>query len=330
MRKLLWVIGGVAALLVAAFLLLRTPDTDPAAMRAKYGGPPSQFVTLSNGQTVHLRDEGPRDAPVIMLLHGSSSDLHTWASWTERLAGDYRIVRFDQRGHGLTGPAHDGAYAQTVFAEDVDGVADALGIDRFILAGNSMGGAVALRYALAHPDRLAGLVLLDASNAPVRDDGDGNLAFTLLRIPGLNRTLIEIMPRSIIARSLSQSVSVQGVVTDATIDRYWELARYPGNRTATIARASQPRETFRSADLARLEVPVLILWGEEDQLVPIAHARWFARHLPNATLRSYPGVGHLPMEEAPDRSVADVRDWIVAREVRGNRVAAASSSVTTR
>ena len=193
-----------------------------------------------------------------------------------------------------------------------------------------MGGAVALRYALAHPNRLAGLVLLDASNAPVRDDGDGNLAFTLLRIPGLNRTLIEIMPRSIIARSLSQSVSVQGVVTDATIDRYWELARYPGNRTATIARASEPRETFRSADLARLEVPVLILWGEEDQLVPIAHAGWFARNLPNATLRSYPGVGHLPMEEAPDRSIADVRDWIAAQEVRGDRTTAASSSVTTR
>ncbi len=73
-RSAKWVLG-ILVVLFGAFLLLRTPDTDPAVMKAKYGGPPSQFVDLGGGLTVHLRDEGSRDAPVLVLLHGSNADL---------------------------------------------------------------------------------------------------------------------------------------------------------------------------------------------------------------------------------------------------------------
>ncbi len=83
-----WALRGLLALvglLVIGFLLLRTPDTGPAQMRAKYGAPPSQFVQIGEGVTVHLRDEGPRDAPAIVLLHGSNADLHTWEPWVQAL-----------------------------------------------------------------------------------------------------------------------------------------------------------------------------------------------------------------------------------------------------
>ena len=102
-----WVLRGflaLVALLVIAFLIFRTPDTDAAEMRAKYGGPPSQFVDIGDGVTVHLRDEGPKDAPAIILLHGSNADLHTWDPWVQALKDQYRVIRFDQVGHGLTGP----------------------------------------------------------------------------------------------------------------------------------------------------------------------------------------------------------------------------------
>jgi pimeloyl-ACP methyl ester carboxylesterase len=316
MRAALLTICGLFAFLLAAFLVLRTPDSHPVAMRAAYGGPPSQFLELATGQTVHLRDEGPRDAPAIVLLHESNADLHTWEPWVRLLAERHRIVRFDQRGHGLTGPAHDGDYSPAAFALDVGALADRLGLERYVVAGNSMGGSVALTHALAAPNRLAGLVLISAAGAPVASMATGNLAFKLLQVPLLNRVLIEIMPRDAVVRSLRQSVSVKTVASQEAIDRYWQLARYPGNREATLARFGEDRRPFKRHDLAALDVPVLILWGEEDALIPAAHARWFENALGQSRLVTYPGIGHLAMEEAPLRSAADLARWLEEPEVR--------------
>ncbi len=319
MKRAAKIFAVLAAIAILVFFLARTPDTDPDEMMAKYGTPPSQVIVLPDGQRIHLRDEGPRGAPVIMLLHGSNADLHTWQPWVEDLRGDYRVVRYDQIGHGLTGPARDGDLSPAAFAADVGEVADALGIGRFVLAGNSMGGMVAARYAMAHPDRLLGLVLIDASGAPVERKGGGNLAFALAAKPGINQLAREITPRALVERSLSQSVSNQAVVTPKAVDRYWELARYPGNRDAMIARFTQPRQPFTPEQVRAIRVPTLVMWGQEDTIVPYEAAGWFMAHLPDATIASYPGVGHLPMEEAPARSVADLRGWLAEHVLRPAR-----------
>ena len=310
MRRLGIILLSVLALLAIAFVFLRTPDTDQAAMRAKYGGPPSQFVTLDSGLTVHLRDEGPRDAQVIILLHGSNADLQAWQPWTERLSDRYRIIRFDQLGHGLTGPAPDGDYSTAAFVKSVDQVADTLGLAKFVIGGNSMGGGIALSYTMAHPERVNGLILVDAFGAPVEQTGSGNIGFKIAGLPVVNQLITQITPRAIIKRSLSQSVSNQAIVTPQTVDRYWELLRYPGNREATLARFAQVKTPFDSADVGQVKVPVLIIWGEEDTLIPFAAANWFAEHLQNSVSISYPGIGHLPMEEAPENTAATVRQWL--------------------
>jgi pimeloyl-ACP methyl ester carboxylesterase len=316
-----WALRGVLALvglLVVAFLIVRTPDTDPAAMRAKYGAPPSQFVAINGGVTVHLRDEGPRDAPVIMLLHGSNADLHTWEPWVQALKGRYRVIRFDQVGHGLTGPDPREDYSTTNFVADIDEVADKLGLKTFVLGGNSMGAKHALAFAIAHPERLSGLVLVDGSGGPMlkiarleKDDKDsGNVGFAIARMPGVNRIAEQITPRSLIAQSLEQTVSVKSIVTPAMIDRYWELLRYPGNRRATLARFSMPYDPLAEADISRFNTPTLILWGEEDRIIPVEAGRWLAKTLPQNTLRTYPKVGHLPQEEAPAATLADLEPWL--------------------
>lgn len=311
MKMLGKILLGITALLVIAFMIFRTPDTDPAKMRAKYGGEPSRFIALEGGPTVHLRDEGPRGGPVIVLLHGSNADLHTWQPWAEQLRKDYRVIRFDQIGHGLTGPAPDGDYSTAAFVKTVDQVTDALGLGKFVLGGNSMGGGVALAYAMAHPARLDGLILVDASGAPItRERGGGNIGFAIARMPVLNKLMTQITPRSIIEQSLSQSVSNQAVVTPRTVDRYWELLRYPGNRAATLTRFGQTRTSFSASEVQRVKMPTLIIWGEDDALIPFASAAWFAANLPGSTSISYPGIGHLPMEEAPEKSAAAVRGWL--------------------
>lgn len=300
----------VAALLGAGFLVLRTPDTNRQAMIAKYGTPPSQFVTLRPGLSVHYRDEGPRGAPVVMLLHGSNADLHTWDAWTANLARDYRVIRFDQIGHGLTGADPAGDYAPQTFADDVGRMADKLGVRRFVLAGNSMGGGIALRFALAHPERLDGLVLIDSSGAPRLGKPPGNIGFTLARNPIGSWLMTRITPRSLIAKSLRQTVRNPASLNETTIDRYWELLRFPGNRAATVARFSQPRIPFAAASLAKLPMPVLIQWGADDPLIPLAAGQWLHRAIARSRMIVYPDIGHIPMEEAAARSVADLRNWL--------------------
>lgn len=322
-----WLVRGVLmllAVLVVAFLAFRTPDTDAAEMRAKYGGPPSQFVEIGDGVTVHLRDEGPKDAPAIILLHGSNADLHTWEPWAQALKNRYRVIRFDQVGHGLTGPdpAHD--YSRKNYAEDIREVADALGLDRFILGGNSMGGKHALAFAVAYPERVSGLVLVDGSGGPMlpikggksrKDTGGGNIGFKIAQTPGINLAVEQITPRSLIKQSLEQSVSVKSVASEAAVDRYWELLRYPGNRRATLKRFGYAYEPLTEADIAALAMPTLILWGEEDRLIPVEAGEWLAKTMPSARLVVYPGIGHLPHEEAVAATLSDLERWLAERDV---------------
>lgn len=310
MKRLAKVLAALVVVLVVVFLVVRVPDTDTDAMWAKYGTAPSQKLHLADGRTIHVRDEGPRDAPVIVLLHGSNADLHTWQPWTDRLKADYRMIRFDQRGHGVTGPAADGHYTVDAFVADVDAVADKLGLERFVLAGNSMGGGIAMAYAMEHPGRLQGLVLVDAGGADIRREGGGNLLFTVAAIPGVNKLMAQITPRSLVEQSLSQSVANQAIVTPEAVDRYWELARYPGNREATLERFGTARTPFTPQQVRAVQVPTLVMWGKEDSLIPYAAAGWYMEHLPNAKLAAYPGIGHIPMEEHPDQSAADLRAFI--------------------
>lgn len=316
-----WLVRGLLALLallVVAFLVFRTPDTDAAAMRAKYGGPPSQFVEIGDGVTVHLRDEGPKDAPAIVLLHGSNADLHTWEPWTAALKDQYRVIRFDQVGHGLTGPDPKDDYSRDNYVEDIREVADKLGLERFVLGGNSMGGKHALAFAVKHPERLTGLVLVDGSGGPMLDQprdakkDSGNIGFRIARMPGINLLAEQITPRALIAQSLEQSVSVKAVVTDAAVTRYWELLRYPGNRRATLTRFSLPYDPLEEAEIAGVKTPTLILWGEEDRLIPVEAGRWLDKVMPNSTLVVYPKIGHLPQEEAVEATLGDLAAWLGA------------------
>ena len=317
MKTVLKLLGGLLLVGLITLYTFRTPDTDPKAMIAKYGAPPSKFLKLPDRLVVHLRDEGPRDAPVLVLLHGSNADLHTWTPWVDALKDRYRVIRIDQIGHGLTGADPRGDYTPAAFANRLAQVVDALGLQKFALGGNSMGGGVALRYALDHPGRLTALVLVDAAGAPVTEQAKGNIGFKLARMPGVNRIAQQITPRWMIEQSLRQTVSNQAVVTDAMIDRYWELLRYPGNRAATFTRFALPRLPYSQQQFAQLKLPVLVMWGEADALIPLSSGRLMASLIPGATLITYPGIGHIPMEEAAQRSAADLADWLAAHGLPG-------------
>jgi pimeloyl-ACP methyl ester carboxylesterase len=296
--------------LVGAGAYFWTPDTDPAAMRAIYGAAPSQFVDVGGGLRVHVRDEGPRDAPVIVLLHGSNSDLHTWNAWTKTLTPKYRVIRFDQIGHGLTGPSPTRKYSADAFVDTVDRVTTTLDLPKFVLAGSSMGGGVAWQYARTHPDRLTGLLLVAASGAPDLSKQSLPIGFRIAKTPVLRNVMLVITPRAIIDSSMHQAVSNQAIITDSSVDRTWELLRYPGNRQASMDRFAMPLQIIQPETIAAIKTPTLILWGEEDKLLPVSGAQWFAKHISSSKLIIYPKIGHLPMEEAAETSARDVMNWL--------------------
>lgn len=308
------IFGAIAAAIFAslfvAFLYVRSPDTDPHAMRAKYAGASSRFVDLGDGLTLHLRDTGPRDAPVLLLLHGMNDSLFAWEPWAQRLETRYRVIRMDLPGHGLTGasPARD--YGPIAMAKVIERLRARLGVARMVVAGNSMGGGVAWHYALLHPQRVRALVLVDSVGQPGPSDDGSSLVMRVVQTPGLRDLALQITPRSMIADGLRGAFHDPAKVSAAMIDRSWELLRYPGNRRAMLDRFALPADVATPAELKRLTMPVLILWGSDDQMIPVASAHWLQAHIPGSRLILYPATGHAVMEERPDQSAADVDRFV--------------------
>lgn len=310
MRKFLIGLAIVIAALTGAFWYFSTPSIPRSVLEAKYGGPPSQFIVLPDGARAHYRERGPGDAPVLLLIHGSNASLFTWEPWTKRLDDAFRVVAVDLPGHGLTGavPNHD--YSQAGMTAFVKEFADKIGLGRFALAGNSMGGGIAARFAEEYPDRVTHLILVDAAGMPVKQGDRIPLAFRLARMPVLNQIVLHITPRSLVKEGLNDAIVRKSVLTDAMIDRYWDFARMEGTREATAERFQLPRVSFVRDHISAIKAPTLILWGEQDHLIPVAAANKFHAAIPGSKLIVYPATGHIPMEEVADRSAADVRAFL--------------------
>jgi pimeloyl-ACP methyl ester carboxylesterase len=258
-----------------------------------------------------LRDEGPVDAPAIILLHGSNSQLQTWDEWTQRLKDKYRIIRLDLPGHGITGPDPKDDYSAAASISVIERLAANRGIKKFTLGGNSMGGGISYAYALVHPDKLDGLILVDAAGAPDSSKKKLPIGFRIMQMPLINKLATVITPRSIIEKSLRASVSRSDYITDAEVDLYWNMLRRPGNRDATVKRFAQYANRNRNPKPAEnLSIPTLILWGDEDKLIPVSAFSWFEKQFPDHLTHIYKGTGHLPMQEVAEQSARDVGDWM--------------------
>jgi pimeloyl-ACP methyl ester carboxylesterase len=279
----------------------------------RWAPPPSQFLPVG-GLSIHLRDEGPRDDPTpIVLLHGTSSSLHTWQGWTEALRGQRRVVRFDMPGFGLTGPSPDGVYTIDRYVDTVVQVADALGIKHFVLAGNSLGGYVAWATALQHPDRVAALVLVDAAGYPFRSES-APLAFRIARTPVLGSLMSEVLPRSLVESSLRNVYGQPCRVTPQLVDQYFDMATRAGNRQALVARFEQTQPGQLATRVPELAVPTLILWGGRDRLIPPENGERFAREIRGSRLVTFAELGHVPQEEDPAKTIKPVQQFLAAMQ----------------
>jgi len=269
-------------------------------------------MTLPDGLRVHYRDEGPTDARVVVLVHGFAASLHAWEPWAERLQGEYRVLTLDLPGHGLTRAPADYRMSTAGNVAVVDELTRRVGVERFVVAGNSMGGAVAWSYALAHPERVEGLVLVNAAGWPSEARGEGGPAvFKLLANPAGRVLLRNLDPRPLAARGLRQAYQDERLVTQALVDRYVELARAPGHR-ALLTSGSGGRSTTPPQSFARIRTPTLVMVGLKDQVIPPERSRGFVGGIPGSKLVTYAEGGHVPMEQMPEESARDLRAFLQA------------------
>jgi len=314
MRKFL--IGGFLLLLTGAFWYSSQPDIPRAILEAKYGGPPSQFLTLPEGTRAHVRDRGPRDALALVLIHGSNASLYTWEPWAKRLSERFRVITLDLPGHGLTGAVPNRDYTQEGMVKFIDQVAGLLGLHRFAIGGNSMGGRASLLFTIKHPERVTHLVLVDSGGLPTKQVEPTPLAYRLMGIPIANRLLLHITPRSLVVDGLNSAIVHKNIITDEMIDRYWDFIRMDGTREATIIR-SRIRDKRIRDDIPNVKAPTLILWGEEDRTIPVEAAYAFHAAIAGSKLIVYPKTGHIPQEELADESAADVRAFLSGEITQG-------------
>lgn len=276
-------------------------------LKARWASGASRFADV-DGMSVHYRDEG--SGPPIVLLHGTGASLHTWDGWAAALSGSHRVVRFDLPGFGLTGPDPHGDYRIETYVDFLDHMAARLGLDRFALAGNSLGGQIAWRFALRHPDRVTSLILVDAAGYP-RVTGGHPLAFRLAHTPIVSWLLPYLDPHWLVEKTLRQCYANPSLVTPDLVERYDQLVLRPGNRASFRARTSLPFEDHTN-ELRQLRLPVLIQWGEVDAVIPVLDAKRFASDIPGAQLRIYQNLGHVPQEEDGPRTVADVQAFLTS------------------
>jgi pimeloyl-ACP methyl ester carboxylesterase len=177
-----------------------------------------------------------------------------------------------------------------------------------------MGGGVVARYAEEHPDKVRALILVDAGGEPGKMGDHVPLAFKLARMPVLNKLLLFITPRSIVKEGLNDAIVHKQIITDRMIDQYWEFARMEGSRRANAERFQLPWTNDVKEHIGDIKAPTLILWGEQDQLIPVESAHAFHKDIPGSKLIIYPATGHIPMEEVPDQSAADVRAFLTTVE----------------
>jgi len=317
-RAFLIVLLGAVAAAGGYFFYTSSMTTESVAVNVPVVGAPQstdQYLDVA-GTTIRLRDEGPRDAPVLLMLHGFTFSLETWDAVASELINDYRVIRYDLLGHGLTGADALQRYAPLERATFLSKVIDELDLDDSTIIGNSLGGLVAWRYAALNPEALQALVLISPGAYPFNGVGDEPAPVPMAVAFALRNPNLLTVKASFRA--------IYGGATEPTDERLvTALSMMEGNGDAFVQSLEEFTLPNPEPDLAKVAAPTLIVWGEEDALISPQDGPKMQAVMQDARLVTYPGVGHVAQEEAPQQLANDIRDFL------SNRQAQLSNELTT-
>lgn len=298
---------------IALVLVMLSCTTAQQVLDSKAHGDAGGFVQVGKIKTyyVHKGDDSKR--PVV-LVHGLASSTFSFRNNIGPLSEHFSVYTLDLKGFGASDKPLTG-YGLDELRDHLSGFMDVMGLKHAVLVGNSMGGEVVIRMALQQPERVDALVLIDS--AGFLRWKDTPLQGRMVTVaPGIGELLTAPLPlqtqmtRRVMARYLHEVYYDPAQVTPEVVDAYYlPMARAAGNR-GFLARMRAHDWGTVADRIPEIEVPTMVLWGEEDRLIPVAHAERFRQALPDAKIIIYPASGHQPHAEVPEQVNRDITDFI--------------------
>ena len=280
----------------------------------------SQLETESiEGSELSYVDLGSGE-PAVLFIHGLGAQWRVWLANLAVIAGHRRVIAPDLPGFGLSSPTDEPVSVEGL-ARVLDELCERLGLDRVVVVGNSLGGLLAAELALNHPDRIDRLVLVDGAGIlPTRGESIRTVGVIWGGI-ALSRS-VQTARRQIASRAWLRKTVLGSIVHDASrvpADLAYEaLLTQPGPGTREALRVGLAHlSSEHEGRLATLSCPTLAIWGEEDELVPIRHARKLTRLIRGSKLVTFPETGHVPMIERPRLFNETLLEFIGATDSEG-------------
>ncbi len=274
---------------------ITSDDVQIAADSAHDPSPVESDVLLDDGRALRVLTAGPKSDLPFVFLHGLGGSLSTWQIVLGGLAESHYVVAIDLPGHGKSSKADPEGTAFSIagLAEAIGQVLTRLRVSRAVVAGHSLGGAVALELARLHPDQVAALCLINSAGMGASISAE--LSEIMLGEPGEDTA----------TALLNLFMEDKKYVAKRAIEDMSANQLGAGSWTAQQAIAAQAfaggsQITFVAEHLPEVSQPALIIWGDLDRVIPLVHAIDGARAIPNSWLALLPGVGHVPQVEQPD------------------------------
>ncbi len=294
-------------------------DIPREELEEKYATGSSQFLDLSDGTRIHFRDEGNAKNPTVILLHGFNGSLLNFDRLVPLLVEDYRLVSIDLPGFGLTGAIPSADYSTESFIDTVTTLTTYLGIEKFSIAGNSMGGGVAWRYALNNPRKVESLILIASSGVMTEEDSrkfaerkeNSPIVWRLMNSNILKRFLNYYTPKFFATQGLKVSVYDQNLANIEHAMQFHDLVLLEGSRNAILSMSMGSRSKMHGPEsLSRIEAPTLVIHGDKDNIIPIERSQVFEEYIDKVEVKIYSQIGHLPMYEDPNKTANDIKSFL--------------------
>ena len=292
-------------------------------LEAKYASGASEFLNLKNGSRIHYRDEGDLYKPAIILLHGFNGSLFNFERMVPLLSKEFRLISIDLPGFGLTGaiPSMDYSTQNSILV--INELTKHLGVEEFSIAGNSMGGGIAWRYALENPEKTQSLILLASSGIYSSEERlqieeserESPLVWKLMRSNFVSYFLSLYTPKFFATQGLKTSVYDPNLATNEIANQFHELTLMQGSREAILSRFSKQNYSNEKPDiLKKIQAPTLIIHGREDNIISFKSSINLDQYIQNSQLMIYPKIGHLPMYETPARVAGDIKKFFLIED----------------
>ena len=317
-KTLKWLGVSIIAILVVVIYSGTYLDIPRKELEAKYATGSSQFLDLPDGTRIHFRDEGKLEKPVIVLLHGFNGSLFNFERLVPLLVDDFRLISIDLPGFGLTGATVLGDYTTEGFMDVITKLTKELGIEKFSIAGNSMGGGVAWRYALEYPNKVESLILLASSGVGTKEDlkraeareKNRPIGWRLLDSKAIKKFLNYYTPKFFATEALKRSVFDQKNANYEHAMQFHDLVLLEGSRNAILSMTMGGRRAmYGPEELSAIVSPTLVIHGEEDNIINVNRSSIFEENINNVVLKIYPQIGHLPMYEDPINTASDIKEF---------------------